>query len=82
MKEPDTVACEFVRFCQQRCQLGWPDIYDEMCWVAGHKLFRGMGYDELSKVGMSLGISGMDDTIALLEGINSPSSQPAEELSG
>ncbi len=79
MKELDPIACEFVRFCQQRCQLGWPDIYDEMCWVAGHKLFRGMGYDELIKVGLSLGINGIDDTFALLEEVSSSSGNSAAE---
>ena len=73
MKEPDPIACEFVRFCQQRCHLGWPEFYDEMCWVAGHRLFRSMGYEELSKVGLSLGINGIDDAVALIEEVSATS---------
>jgi hypothetical protein len=40
-----------------------------------------MGYGELSKVGLSLGINGIDDTIALIEEASVTPGQPAKELS-
>jgi hypothetical protein len=45
-------AVEFVRFCYSRRHVGWPELYDEMCAVAGRGLFRGWGSDELSAEGI------------------------------
>ena len=45
---------EFVRFCYRRRPVGWPLLYDEMSAVAGHGLFRGMGYLDLAEHGISL----------------------------
>jgi hypothetical protein len=45
-------AIEFVRFCYSRRKVGWPELYDEMCAVAGRGLFRGWGSDELSAEGI------------------------------
>ena len=53
------LALEFVRFCYRRRQLAWPLIYDEMCHVAGHGLFRGLGYLDLAEHGISFGLDGM-----------------------
>jgi len=35
----------------------WPDIYDEMVNVAGQRLFRGLGYNELKCMGLSFAAS-------------------------
>jgi hypothetical protein len=53
------LALEFVRFCYRRRALTWPHIYDEMCNVAGHGLFRGLGYLDLAEHGVSFGLNGM-----------------------
>ena len=45
-------AVEFVRFCYSRRRVGWPELYDEMCAVAGRGLFRGWGSDELTAEGI------------------------------
>lgn len=45
-------AVEFVRFCYRRRRVGWPELYDEMCAVAGRGLYRGWGSDELSAEGI------------------------------
>ena len=45
---PDPDAVEFVRFCHRRRRVGWPELYDEMCAVAGRGLFRGYGAEELA----------------------------------
>ena len=52
-------AVEFVRFCYGRRHVGWPELYDEMCAVAGRGLFRGWGPDELAEHGIGFGLSEM-----------------------
>ena len=52
----DTEAMDFVRFCHRRRRVGWPELYDEMCAVAGRGLYRGYGSDELSSIGIGLGL--------------------------
>jgi hypothetical protein len=46
----------FVRFCYERRWVGWPELYDEMCHVATRGLFRGMGTDALSEVGVGFSL--------------------------
>jgi hypothetical protein len=50
--EPD--AIEFVRFCYRRRRVGWPELYDEMCAVAGRGLYRGYSSDDLGRIGIGL----------------------------
>lgn len=51
------IAVEFVKFCLKRKDISnWPSLYDEMCWVASKRLFKGWGYYELISHGVSLGI--------------------------
>ena len=54
--DPTPEAVEFIRFCYRRRRLGWPELYDEMCAVAGRGLFRGMGPEELAEHGIGLGL--------------------------
>lgn len=49
--DDDTV--EFVRYCYRRRQVGWPELYDEMCAVAASGSFRGWGYPELADRGIT-----------------------------
>jgi len=55
---PDPDAIEFVRFCYRRRRVGWPELYDEMCAVAGRGLFR--GYDANDLAGLGIGFSLFD----------------------
>ena len=48
---------EFILFCIERRGSEWPDIYDEMVNVAGQRLFKGPGYDELKCMGLSFAAS-------------------------
>jgi hypothetical protein len=59
-------AVEFVRFCYGRRQVGWPELYDEMCAVAGRGLFRGWGPDELAEHGIGFGLSEMGRLAAVV----------------
>jgi hypothetical protein len=45
-------AVEFVRFCYRRRRVGWPELYDEMCAVAGRGLYRGWSSEELGAEGI------------------------------
>ena len=56
------VAIDFITFCFERRGAGWPSLYDEMCYVASNKLYRGLGYEELREVGLDLALSGLVKT--------------------
>jgi hypothetical protein len=56
------VAIDFISFCLSRRAVDWPFIYDEMCYVASNKLYRGLGYEELREVGLDLALSGLVKT--------------------
>lgn len=55
--DPD--AIEFVRFCYRRRRVGWPELYDEMCAVAGRGLFRGYDADDLAGIGIGFSLFDM-----------------------
>jgi hypothetical protein len=63
------VAFEFARYIAARAPRGtpWTSVYDEMCRVARSRAFRGMGYSELSDVGVSLSITGLDRICQLVD---------------
>jgi hypothetical protein len=56
---PDPDAIEFVRFCYRRRRVGWPELYDEMCAVAGRALFRGFDADDLAGIGIGFSLFDM-----------------------
>lgn len=56
---PDPEAAEFVRFCYRRRRVGWPELYDEMCAVAGRGLYRGYGTDDLAALGIGFSLCDM-----------------------
>jgi hypothetical protein len=62
---------EFVLFCVKRRGTQWPALYDEMATVAGQRLFKGLGYEELKQLGFSLSISNLDNLIRFVEQITS-----------
>jgi hypothetical protein len=67
METVDPVVRDFIRFCIQRQGQEWPALYDEMCWVAGRRLFRGLGYADLRKLGLSFSLTSIDDTIRIVD---------------
>ncbi len=56
---PHPDAIEFVRFCYHRRRVGWPELYDEMCAVAGRGLFRGFSADDLGGIGIGFSLFDM-----------------------
>jgi hypothetical protein len=55
----DGEALEFVRFCHRRKHVGWPELYDEMCRVAGRGLYHGCHADDLAEIGIAFGLLDM-----------------------
>jgi hypothetical protein len=53
------VAIDFISFCWSRRAVEWPLLYDEMCYVASNRLYRGLGYEELREVGLDLTLGGL-----------------------
>ena len=72
MEPCNPVAREFILFCVNRRGKDWPALYDEMCWVAGRRLFRGLGYAELRNAGLSFGLTNIEDTLRLVDSVTSP----------
>jgi hypothetical protein len=62
--EPE--AIDFVRFCYRRKKVGWPELYDEMCAVAGRGLYRGFSADDLSGIGVGLTLFEMPALAAIV----------------
>ena len=56
------LAIEFIAFCFRRRAVEWPQLYDEMCYVAGNRLYKGLGYDELREAGLDFTLSGLART--------------------
>jgi hypothetical protein len=69
--DADTEAVDFVRFCYRRRRVGWPELYDEMCAVAGRGLYRGYGADDLAGIGIGLTLFEMPALAALVQRIAS-----------
>ncbi len=67
METLNPVAHDFILFCVHRHGKEWPALYDEMCWVAGHRLFRGLGYTELRRLGLSLSLTNIEDIIRMVD---------------
>jgi hypothetical protein len=60
------VAIDFIVFCFERKGTDWPVLYDEMCFVASKKLYRGLGYEELKDAGLDFTLAGLARTSRLV----------------
>jgi len=67
METVEPVVRDFILFCIQRQGKEWPSLYDEMCWVSGRRLFRGLGYADLRKLGLSFSLTNIEDTIRMVD---------------
>lgn len=63
--DPEVIG--FIKFCLDRKGKTWPVLYDEMCLVAGQRLYKGLGYDDLNKRGMSLALGNINNLIQTVE---------------
>lgn len=66
MESLSPLTRDFILFCIRRKGREWPALYDEMCRVAGRRLFRGLGYAELRRLGLSLSLTHIEDTIRMV----------------
>ena len=57
--DPEAEAEAFVRFCYRRRSVAWPELYDEMCAVAAREEYRGMGYEQLGRLGIGFCLSAL-----------------------
>jgi len=62
---PSEEAVDFVRFCYRRKRVGWPELYDEMCAVAGRGAFQGWGFAELAQHGIGFTLFDMPGLAAI-----------------
>ena len=60
------VAIDFISFCFSRRSREWPYLYDEMCYVASNRLYRGLGYEELREAGIDLSLLGLARTTRIV----------------
>jgi hypothetical protein len=77
LNDPDAAnaAFDFIRFCHKRKRVGWPELYDEMCHVAGRGLYRGWGFSELAEHGIAFGLSEMPRLAVMVTEIVSQSAE-------
>jgi hypothetical protein len=69
MQTTNPLARDFILFCVNRCGPQWPALYDEMCWVAGRRLFHDVSYKELNEAGLSLSLNDIEDTIKMIDAV-------------
>jgi hypothetical protein len=69
MKTVNPIIRDFILFCVQRKGKTWPALYDEMCWVAGRRLFQGLSYTDLRTLGLSFSLTNIEDTIRMVDTI-------------
>lgn len=60
------VAIDFIAYCYERRGAGWPVLYDEMCYAASKRLYRGLGYEELKEAGLDFTLMGLARTSRLV----------------
>ncbi len=66
--ELDPKVIGFILYCTRQ-EKEWPDLYDEMCRVAGQGLYQGLHYRDLRKMGLSFSLSGLGATIQMIESV-------------
>jgi hypothetical protein len=78
---PHPDAVEFIRFCYHRRRVGWPELYDEMCAVAGRGLFRGFSADDLGGIGVGFSLFDMPALATLASRIVAEEAQSRRHIS-
>jgi len=61
MNSLDPQLRDFILFCVEHNGNEWPSLYSEMANVSSQRLFKGIGYSELQKLGFSLALSHIDE---------------------
>lgn len=58
----------FILYCTRQ-EKQWPDLYDEMCRVAGRGLYQGLRHRDLRRLGFSLSLNNLENTIQTIEAV-------------
>ncbi|HEX6139856.1 MAG TPA: hypothetical protein VF013_05240 [Candidatus Limnocylindria bacterium] len=74
---PDVVA--FIRYCHRRREVGWPEIYDEMCAVAARREFNGWDHEACAQRGISFTLGEMPRLAAWVRAVVGIQPEPAVE---
>lgn len=53
---PPPEVAEFIRFSHRRRRSTWPEIYDDMCAIAGRREFKGWDHARLAEAGVSFSL--------------------------
>lgn len=75
---PDVV--EFIRYCHRRRHVGWPELYDEMCAVAGRREFNGWGHDQLAERGLTFALFEMPRLSGWVRSVLATQGEPIEAV--
>jgi hypothetical protein len=66
--ELDPKVIGFILYCTRQ-KKQWPDLYDEMCRVAGQGLYQGLHHRDLRKMGLSFSLRHLGETIQMIESV-------------
>jgi hypothetical protein len=56
----------FILYCTRQ-KSEWPDLYDEMCRVAGQGLYQGLHHKDLRNLGFSLSLNRIENAVQTIE---------------
>jgi hypothetical protein len=76
---PPPDIAEFIRFCHRRRQVGWPELYDEMCAVAARREFHGWDQDEVARRGLTFSLFDMPRVATWVRGVLAEAADDAED---
>ncbi|RLC94821.1 MAG: hypothetical protein DRI39_01650 [Chloroflexi bacterium] len=74
--EVHPLVAGFILYCAQRDKK-WPALYDEMCRVAALGLYRNLRYKDLKKLGLSLSLNRIEETVRIIEHVMDSAVEPS-----
>jgi hypothetical protein len=77
---PPPHVAEFIRFCHHRRPVGWPELYDEMCAVAGRREFNGWDRDQFAAHGLTFSLFDMPRLAGWVRVVLAASPGPADSV--
>jgi len=78
---PPAEVAEFIRYCHRRRQVGWPEIYDEMCAVAARREYHGWDHEAFAARGMGFSLFEMPRLAGWVRAVLSPPDEGPEIVS-
>ena len=79
-ESPPPHVVEFIRFCHHRRRVGWPELYDEMCAVAGRREFNGWDHDQFAAHGLTFSLFDMPRLAGWVRIVLASQSEPSEPV--